>query len=255
MAKRVVLALVADLHCRADTADDLRRGLEPVSDEADILVLGGDLCNMGREEEGRALQGVLAGIRIPMVGVLGNHDCHSGQAGLITRMLEDTGVCVLQGDSCRVAVNGASVGFAGAKGFCGGFGTYCLTPFGEDEIKRFVGETRSDARKLDDSMAALRADFRVTLLHYAPIRDTLFGEPAELYPFLGSSILSDPIDKHGCDLVVHGHAHHGVEDGETQGGIPVKNVAMPVIKRPYVVYALEANGQRRNRKRNKDGSS
>lgn len=240
MAKRVMLALTADLHCRTDTRDSLRRGLEPVSDQADILVLGGDLCNLGRLEEAHALQEILSAVRIPMVAVLGNHDYHTGNESVITRLLEEVGVRVLHGTTCELVANNVSIGFVGAKGFCGGYGTYCLTPFGENGIKRFVGETRDDADRIDVGLRSLRTDYRIVLLHYAPIRQTLFGEPPELYPFLGSSILAEPIDKHGCDLVVHGHAHHGVEDGETQGRIPVKNAAIPVTKCPYILYPLEA---------------
>ncbi len=252
MPRRVTLALVADLHCRTDLAEELRRGLEPVNDQADILVMGGDLCNMGRLEEGRTLQQVLRDVRIPMVAVLGNHDYHTGNADELVRMLQDSGVCVLRGTSCEVNVEGTRVGFVGAKGFCGGYGTYCLTPFGEDGIKDFVGETRRDADALDAGLQAMESDYRVVLLHYAPIRNTLFGEPTELFPFLGSSILAEPIDKHGCDLVVHGHAHHGVENGETQGGIPVKNVAMPVIKASYILHPLEAHRRRHRRHRERE---
>lgn len=255
MPRPVTLALVADTHCRTDTEEQLRRGLAPVSDEAEILLLGGDLCNMGRLEEARALQRVLQEVRIPMIAVLGNHDYHTGNRETIPRILEDIGVRVLQGSTCQVSVAGVTVGFVGAKGFCGGYGTYCLTPFGEEEIKRFVGETCNDATHIGSGLRSLQTSYRVVLLHYAPIRETLFGEPAELYPFLGSSLLAEPIDEHGCDLVVHGHAHHGVEDGETQGGIPVKNVAMPVIKRPYVLYTLEKRDKRARKQQPHPGSA
>lgn len=249
MTRPIRLALVADLHCRPETQQQLREGLAPANDEADVLLLGGDLCNMGRAEEGRALQEVLRPIRIPMVAVLGDHDYHSGLVGNLVAMLTDVGVHLLQGSAHVARVNGETVGIVGAKGFCGGYGTYCLTPFGESGIKQFIGETRHDAQAVNEALGALQTDYRVVMFHYAPIRDTLFGEPAELYPFLGSSILAEPVEQHGCDLVVHGHAHHGVEDGETQAGIPVKNVAMPVIKRPYVLHSLERNGKRRKRRR------
>jgi Icc-related predicted phosphoesterase len=249
MPRRVVLALVADIHCRPEIIDDLREGLAPVNDDADILVMCGDLCNMGRVEEAKALTGVLRTVQIPMVAVLGNHDYHSGHVTEVIAILENAGIHVLRGTGCTINIDGTTVGFAGAKGFCGGYGTYCLTPFGEQGIKRFINETHDDANNLDACLQTLDTDYRVVLLHYAPIKETLFGEPPELYPFLGSSILAEPIDKHGCDLVVHGHAHNGVEEGETAGGILVKNVAMPVIKRSYVLHELDANARTRKGKR------
>lgn len=249
MVRHVTLALAADLHCRPEVATELREGLEPVNEAADVLVLGGDLCNTGRLEEARALQEALRPVRIPIVAVLGNHDYHCGLVHDVVAALSDLGVHLLQGTSCVLPVNGKTVGFAGAKGFCGGYGTYCLTPFGESAIKSFIGETRADASAVAAALRSLDTDYRVVVFHYAPIRETLFGEPSELYPFLGSSILAEPVDEHGCDLVVHGHAHHGVENGETQGGIPVKNVAMPVIKQSYVLHTLEPNNNRRKRRR------
>jgi len=158
---------------------------------------------------------------------------------VIARLLEDVGVLLLDGKTASLQVNGLTVGFTGTKGFCGGFGARCLTPFGEREIKEFIAVTREEAAKLEHGLSSLSTDVRVVVLHYSPVADTLDGEPVELYPFLGSSLLSEPIDRLGADIILHGHAHHGVERGATQGGIPVRNAALPVIGRSWAVYELE----------------
>jgi len=238
MAK-IRLAVVADIHWHEQRRESYRHHFDRVHEEADLLVLPGDLTGQGLLEEARSLAAQLAKVRIPMVGVLGNHDVHASNDGVIARLLEDVGVLLLDGKTASLQVNGLTVGFTGTKGFCGGFGARCLTPFGEREIKEFIAVTREEAAKLEHGLSSLSTDVRVVVLHYSPVADTLDGEPVELYPFLGSSLLSEPIDRLGADIILHGHAHHGVERGATQGGIPVRNAALPVIGRSWAVYELE----------------
>lgn len=207
--------------------------------DADILLLGGDLTNWGVRAEAEVLAGELRDLPIPVVAVLGNHDFHADQSESIRDALEEVGVHVLEGDSRVFDIRDQRVGVVGAKGFGGGFGKHCLAPFGEHEIKDFVRATRRSADAISDSLARLRADYRIVLLHYSPIAETLRGEPEAIYPYLGSSILAEAIDAHGADLVLHGHAHGGSPLGVTSGGIQVRNVAVPVIHRPYVVFELE----------------
>ncbi len=207
--------------------------------DADILLLGGDLTNWGVVAEAEVLAGELRDLPVPVVAVLGNHDFHADQAEAIRTTLEEGGVRVLEGESAVFVVRGERVGIVGAKGFGGGFGKHCLAPFGEHEIKDFVRATRRAADSIGAALAGMRADYRIVLLHYSPIAETLRGEPEAIYPYLGSSILAEAIDEHGADLVLHGHAHGGSPLGVTAGGIPVRNVAIPVIKRPYVVFELE----------------
>jgi Icc-related predicted phosphoesterase len=232
------VAAVADLHCREDRPPRFREAFAALNEEADVFVIAGDLTHFGRTDEARIVVGELSMVRIPILAVLGNHDWHSDETEAIKAVFRDRGIIMLDDGAHRVEVNGRSAGFAGAKGFGGGFGNAHLTPFGEDAIKVFAKATMAETEKLDRDLQGLDASYRVAVLHYAPIRDTLSGESFELYPFLGSSLLSGPIDRLGVDLVLHGHAHHGVEIGRTETGIPVRNVALPVLKRHYVIYEL-----------------
>lgn len=175
---------------------------------------------------------------MPVVAVLGNHDHEGDQEDKVRAVMEDAGAVVLEGESTVLDVRGTRVGIAGAKGFGGGFEGACATEFGEREIKAFVGHTRAIARTLGDALASLHADVRIVLLHFSPVPETLVGERLEIYPFLGSYLLADAIDRSGADLVVHGHAHAGSEKGTTPGGVPVRNVSQPVIGAPYRVYSV-----------------
>jgi Icc-related predicted phosphoesterase len=172
------------------------------------------------------------------VAVLGNHDYHSDQEDAVRRVLEDAGVRVLEGEAVVVEVDGRRLGIAGAKGFGGGFAGACATDFGEPEMKGFIRETKSAADRLGHALASLSTDVRVALLHYSPVKETLRGEPPEIYAFLGSYLLAEAVDHEGADLVLHGHAHRGIEHGVTPGGIPVRNVAQPVINRAYRVFVF-----------------
>ena len=224
------VAAVGDLHCGRTSQGDLRATFEKAGAESDVVLLCGDLTDYGLPEEARILAKELAGtVKVPVLAVLGNHDYESGFPEEVARILTEGGVRVLEGDG--VEVDG--VGFAGVKGFCGGFGQRTLEPWGEETIKRFVREAMEEALKLESALAKLRTRQKVAVLHYAPIAETVVGEPLEIYPFLGSSRLEEPLNRYAVAAVFHGHAHRGSLEGRTSGGIPVYNVAMPLLKRCF----------------------
>jgi Icc-related predicted phosphoesterase len=218
------IAAIADLHFSHQGHERFREQMSPVRDEADVLVLAGDLTNFGEPQEMESLINVLVRLRIATVAVLGNHDYESGHALELMKMLTDQGIKVLDG----TAYERDGVGFAGAKGFGGGFGRGALTAFGEPEVKAFVQAAIDESLKLERALSQLRTPKRVVVLHYAPVGATVSGEPPEIYPYLGSSRLAEVIDRHGADLVVHGHAHSGSPEGRTTAGCPVYNVAMGI---------------------------
>src|SRR5437764_14547368 len=230
------IAATADLHFTAQRYSALRDQLNQVRDEADLLVLAGDLTNFGQPAEMEPLLNALVRLRVPTVAVLGNHDYESGREAELMKMMSAEGVKVLDGS----AYERDGVGFAGTKGFVGGFGRGVLTAFGEPEIKTFVRASIDEALKLERAMSQLRTPKRVIVLHYSPIAGTIEGEAAEIYPFLGSSRLAEVVDRHGADLVVHGHAHNGKCTGKTPGGVPVHNVAITLLQRqnPSAVYKV-----------------
>jgi Icc-related predicted phosphoesterase len=224
------IAAVGDLHCGRESHGATRQLLHHIAREAertsDVLLLCGDLTSHGRPEELRDLLDALERIEITVVSVLGNHEYESGEPRELIRILTDHGVHVLDGDA--VEVNG--VGIAGVKGFAGGFGRAALTAFGEPMIKAFVQEALDEALKLENALRRLATPVKVALLHYAPTHDTIEGEPLEIQAFLGSSRLLAPIEAMGVDVVFHGHAHTGRLEGKTPAGIPVYNVALPLLQ-------------------------
>ena len=223
------IAAVGDLHCGRTPPGELRAVFEAAA-QSDVLLLCGDLTDYGTAEEARVLARELAGVvKAPVLAVLGNHDHESGSPGEVSRILCDAGVKVLEGDGVEVG----GVGFAGAKGFCGGFGQRTLEPWGEKSVKAFVQEAVDEAMKLETALARLRTRQRVAVLHYAPVADTVVGEPSEIYPFLGSSRLEEPLNRYGVAAVFHGHAHRGSLEGRLSSGAPVYNVAMPLLKRSF----------------------
>jgi Icc-related predicted phosphoesterase len=224
-----------------DTQDGLLN-IETVSEAADLFLLAGDLTQRGRADELKPLTDRLRRLSIPVVAVLGNHDFHQGEEQEIRSRLEAVGVSVLEGESWVLELQGQRVGIAGVKGFGGGFAGACATEFGETEMKRFIRHTREITDQFRRSLESMRADLKVSLTHYAPTHETLSGERLEIYPFLGSYLLGEAIDAAGCNLAVHGHAHLGVERGTTPGGVPVRNVARPVIQVPYKVYCISPQG-------------
>ncbi len=230
------VAAVGDLHFGKDSTGTLEPHLQRLSEHADLLVLAGDLSRRGRVEEAEVIAQELSTAPVPVVAVLGNHDYESEQESEFAATLDNAGVVVLEGTGTVVEVQGVRVGVAGTIGFGGGFPGATCADFGEREMKAFVARTRRLAAGLERSLEGLDADVRIALLHYSPIPGTLVGERLEIYPFLGSYLLAEAIDRAGADIVFHGHAHHGVEKGRTPGGIPVRNVAQPVIRSPYNVY-------------------
>src|SRR5207253_1817742 len=230
------IAATADLHFSPQRANTLKEQLAPVRDQADLLVVAGDLTNYGKPEEMEPLVNVLVRLRVPVVAVLGNHDYESDKEAELSRMMSEEGIKVLDG----TGYERDGVGFAGTKGFVGGFGRGVLTAFGEREIKAFVQVAIDEAVKLERAMSQLRTNKRIVVLHYSPIASTVMGEAPEIFPFLGTSRLAEVVDRHGADLVLHGHAHRGTLDGKTTAGIPVHNVAITLLQqqKPPGVYRL-----------------
>jgi len=230
MAETVVrVAAVADLHCTKTSQGAFQSLFARVQEAADVVLIGGDLTDYGLPEEARVLAKELGTLRVPAAAVLGNHDIESGKADEVHKILSDAGLVILDGDACELR----GVGVAGVKGFGGGFGKRALGPWGETIIKQFVREAVDEALKLEAALARLRTSHIVALLHYAPIQETVEGEPLEIYPFLGSSRLEEPIGRYPVTLVVHGHAHRGRLQGVTRTGVPVYNVSMPLLTRTF----------------------
>jgi Icc-related predicted phosphoesterase len=239
------LAAAGDVHVGEDSTEALRPSLASIPERADVLLLAGDLTKGGDPREAAVLARELEGLEVPIAAVLGNHDYHAGREADVRAELERAGVRVLEGETMVIDVPGARLAIVGAKGFGGGFAGTCATDFGEPEMKAFVRHTAAIADRLGRCLDRVEADVVVLLLHYSPVRDTLRGEPLEIYPFLGSYLLSEVADRANVDLVVHGHAHRGMEHGTTPGGVPVRNVAQPVIQLAYATYSLEPRSLQR----------
>jgi Icc-related predicted phosphoesterase len=236
------IGAVADIHLGEDVRGHYRKKLTDIEDRADVLLVGGDLTRHGTVAEGRVVADELRDLPIPVVAVLGNHDYHSDAEQEIIAILRDAGITVLDDEGVVVAVDGVRLGVAGGKGFGGGFAGKCASEFGEPETKAFVRHTKEIAERWRRALKDLDADHKIVLSHYSPVKDTLMGEPPEIYPFLGSYLLAEAADEEGADLFVHGHAHAGTEKGVTPGGIRVRNVALPVINHAYAVYCLDGDG-------------
>lgn len=230
------IAATGDIHFVPQNQSVLHDQLQRVRDKADVLVLAGDLTNYGQPAEMEPLLNLLVRLRVPTIVVLGNHDYENGHEDELRQMLTSGGIKVLDGSGYERD----GVGFAGTKGFVGGFGRGVLTAFGEPEIKTFVRASIDEALKLERGLSQLRTPKRVVVLHYSPIAGTVNGEAAEIYPFMGTSRLAEVIDRHGADLVLHGHAHHGTLEGQTTAGIPVRNVAITLLQaqQPPAAYRI-----------------
>jgi Icc-related predicted phosphoesterase len=230
MVRRVVrVAALADLHCTKTSQGAFQSLFAAVAEAADMVVIAGDLTDYGLPEEAAVLAKELTALRMPVAAVLGNHDLESGKSSEVSQVLTAAGVTMLDGDACEFH----GVGVAGVKGFGGGFGRRALAPWGEAIIKQFVHEAVDEALKLEAALARLRTKQIVALLHYAPIQQTVEGEPLEIFPFLGSSRLEEPISRYPVTLVFHGHAHRGQLEGATKTGVPVYNVSMPLLTRAF----------------------
>ncbi len=239
------VAAVGDVHFAADSPGRLRPHLEEAATAIDLLLVAGDLTHRGHPAEARVLAAELRGLGVPVLCVLGNHDFHMDAQDEITAIMEAAGIRVLEGSGTAVRVRDVTVGVAGVKGFGGGFAGACATEFGEPEMKAFAASARRSADLLRDALAGLPCDLRLALLHYSPVEATLVGERPGLWPFLGSYLLAEALDAAGVALAVHGHAHSGSADvALTPGGVPVRNVAQPVIRRPFVVIEAGAGATR-----------
>jgi Icc-related predicted phosphoesterase len=250
----VRIAAMGDLHYTKTSHGTLQPIFTQASESADILLLCGDLVDYGLPEETEILAKELSVVKIPILAVLGNHESESGKQDEVQRILCAAGVTILDGTACEIH----GVGFAGVKGFAGGFGQHSLQPWGEPAIKKFVQEAIDEALKLESALAKLRTQHRIALLHYSPIQATVQGEPVPIYPFLGSSRLEEPLNRYPVTAVFHGHAHQGSPEGRTQTGAPVYNVAIKVLRKnfpeqppfrlievPAAARADEGNGIRR----------
>lgn len=233
----VRIAAVGDFHCGQDDVGLYRELFARVNDEADVLVLTGDLTRWGALAEYNVVVGELADVTVPIVAVLGNHDYESGDVAEGSRVLRGRGVHLLCGDTFEL---NATVGFAGVKGFMGGFGRGMLTPFGEPETKAFVKATLSEVHALELALRRLSTPVRVAVLHYAPIAATIAGEPEGIQSYLGTDRLAEPLDRYDAAVAFHGHAHSGTLRGTTLGGVPVFNVSLPLLRkeRPGAMYYL-----------------
>jgi Icc-related predicted phosphoesterase len=241
MKESLRLAAVADIHCNKASHGLLQPIFTEANRNADVLLLGGDLTNTGLPDEAHVLVKELTAVtKIPIIAVLGNHDCENEKQVELEKIFTESGIIVLDGDSYVIE----GVGFVGVKGFAGGFDNRSLQPWGEESIKQIVRATVNEALKLESALARVEANIRVVLLHYSPVKATIEGESLEIYPFLGSSHLEDAIDHYDVTVVFHGHAHHGKPEGRTKAQVPVFNVAMPLLKElfpqapPFRIYEI-----------------
>lgn len=243
------IAAVADVHFGADAAGTLRPQLADLADRADVLLVAGDLTRLGEPEEAAVLANELAGVGVPVLAVLGNHDFHHDRAHELCDVLQAQGIRVLCGESTVIDVGGERLGVAGVKGFGVGFRGASCSDFGEPITRAFFGHARDEAHRLEELLRELdgSCDLRVAMMHYSPVEATLEGERPEIWAFLGAYLLGEAIDQAGADLAIHGHAHAGTEKGMTPGGIPVRNVAQPVIQAAYRVYCLGSEEAPRRR--------
>jgi len=223
----VRVAALADLHCTKTSQGAFQQFFGRIAEAADVLVIAGDLTDYGLPDEARVLAKELASLRMPMAAVFGNHDLESGKSEEVRAVLTEAGLKILDGETCEL--NG--IGVAGVKGFGGGFGKHALGPWGETIIKQFVREAVDEALKLEAAMARLRTSALIALMHYSPVQQTVEGEPLEIFPFLGSSRLEEPLNRYPVSLVFHGHAHRGQLAGRTRTGTPVYHVSMPLLTR------------------------
>lgn len=233
------LAAVADIHLRDEDHQENVRRFSAVNELADALVIAGDFTNHGTPDEMRTCLAVLEHVHIPILAVLGNHDHENGHQDELAGMLRLAGIHLLDGQCFEVG----DVGFAGTKGFAGGFAPYELMPFGEGGIKTFVEIAEREAVKLDYGLAQLKTRVKIAITHYAPIRETVVGEPEPIFPFLGSSRLERALDRHKPALALHGHAHHGTFSAEARCGVRVCNVALSVLRErgeehPFAIFTF-----------------
>lgn len=238
----VRIAAIGDIHYSRKSQGALQHLFSRMAEGSDVILLCGDLTNTGLPEEARVLANDLkSSVRIPVIAVLGNHDYENGKWVEVQEVLFDAGITVLDGAAYEVH----GIGFAGVKGFAGGFGGHALQPWGEETIKHFVQECVNEALKLESALAMLQTSHRIALLHYSPIKETVVGEHPEIYTYLGSSRIEEPLNRCEVHAVFHSHAHHGSPEGRTKENIPVFNVSMPLLQhlspeQPYRIFEIGA---------------
>jgi Icc-related predicted phosphoesterase len=225
--RRLRIAAMSDLHCGKTSQGAYQSLFSEANGKADVLLLCGDLTDHGLPEEAQVLvREMMGAVKVPVLAVLGNHDWHASKQDELEQLLAEAGIKVLDGDDCEVQ----GVGFAGVKGFGGGFGRHTLEAWGEETVKKFVYEAVEESLKLEKALARLHTAQKIAILHYAPIQATVAGEPEPIHPFLGSSRLEEPLNRYPVTAVFHGHAHHGSPEARTRDGVPVYNVALPVLR-------------------------
>lgn len=236
--EKLRIAASGDLHIHEKSEDLFKPAFRNIHEEADILALAGDLTASGRLTEVRVLLHELRVVKIPIVAVLGNHEFHNRKQDQIKQILLDEGIHILDGNCVQFEIDGTTLGFSGSKGFLAGYDKRSIPDFGEQSLRVLVDELFHEMEKMRQGLKGLSTDIKVLLMHYSPCRDTIKGEHPEIYAFLGSHVLGLPADEFEVDVVLHGHSHYGVEEGFTEGGTPVRNVCVPVLKKPYAIYEL-----------------
>jgi Icc-related predicted phosphoesterase len=236
------IAAAGDIHFDRNSAGRLRSHFHHLEKNADIFILAGDLTQTGHPDEVEILAEELRSCPVPIFAVLGNHDVHLNQVETLRRLLSEAHVTLLEKEAVQINIGSITVGIAGLKGFGGGFVGACASEFGEVAMKDFIRHTKDQAQALRNCLESLDTKYKIALLHYSPIKDTLLGEKKEIYPFLGSYLLAEAVDLAGADIIFHGHAHRGIEKGATPNGIPVRNVAQPVIRHAFNIYTLNKEG-------------
>jgi uncharacterized protein len=237
----VRVAAAGDVHCAPENRDAVMTAFDAIDGEADVVLLAGDLTTHGEPEQAQVLADACRGMETPVVAVLGNHDLHAGRAGEVTDVLTEAGIEVLE--RSHTTLSGCGVGIAGTKGFVGGFRGLGLPDFGEQSLRAIYAETTAEVEALSAGLHEIAlCPFRIALLHYAPVPETLHGEPPEIWTFLGSDRLAAPILEHRPDLVLHGHAHGGRLQSELDG-VPVYNVSVPVMGQDFWLFELSAASQ------------
>jgi Icc-related predicted phosphoesterase len=239
MARPIRIAAAGDVHAEDANRDELDRAFGAVAEDVDVILLAGDLTTYGEPEQAELLADICRPLRVPVYAVLGNHDWHCNRVPEIVSLLSDASVRVLDREWAVEQVEGASAGIVGLKGFVGGFPDSQLPDFGEPLLRQVYAETTADVEALDAGLEAVAGcDYRIVLLHYSPTVTTLEGEPRGIWAFLGSDRLAEPIAEHRPDVVLHGHTHAGRFEGSV-GGVPVFNVAVPVLGRDFFVFELD----------------
>ena len=222
------IAAIGDIHIKHDSKFISTGNFEDLNKNADILLLCGDLTNMGTPDEARVLSSLLRKLHIPVAGVFGNHDYTSDQPDEVRKILKEEGHLIFLDETPYQLID---ISFVGVKGFGGGFDNHMLSAFGEPALKQYVHEVINETLKLEGLLSQSTTDKKVVVMHYSPIKETCVGEPVEIYSFLGSSHLVEPINNLNADIVFHGHAHYGTHQGKTLKNIPVYNVSQEVLRK------------------------